>query len=424
MRVVLRQLLMLVASVAAWAAAAMAQAAPALLTVGPGWAWVRESFPPSGEKALTRLVWTNPPAQCDLDTLQVWNVRRPWPMQDWHWLGEEPAAPAPDEPIRWQPPHRTPPPPSRPHVEIRLAEPMSDLLGHSLTYRLPGFNWQAFYRVIVRGIGPESIESVQVDLEAFLHIQNNTAATFPDARVAIVGPDESLLPATKPFGLLALDYDNPLTDLWRNPPAPEPLVPAAYPLDVTASIPAHGRAEVRFARITRKPAQITHVCHSSVIHAPTPQGGRPLQRVLQIPNTPAMGLGYALPPGRADLFLGAARGAPFQSGRVRHTPFPGTLELDLGTVETVRAMRQMGVEEPLPEGAKQVDYTITLTNGLTSPIRVQVIEQPLTPAQWNLVRSSVPCTISSRELTFNLTLPPHSARTITYRLRLSARPQS
>jgi hypothetical protein len=84
----------------------------------------------------------------------------------------------------------------------------------------------------------------------------------------------------------------------------------------------------------------------------------------------------------------------------------------------------MGVEEPLPEGAKQVDYTITLTNGLTSPIRVQVIEQPLTPAQWNLVRSSVPCTISSRELTFNLTLPPHSARTITYRLRLSARPQS
>lgn len=97
---------------------------------------------------------------------------------------------------------------------------MSDLLGHSLTYRLPGFNWQAFYRVIVRGIGPESIESVQVDLDAFLHIQNNTAATFPDARVAIVGPDESLLPATKPFGLLALDYDNPLTDLWRNPPAP------------------------------------------------------------------------------------------------------------------------------------------------------------------------------------------------------------
>ncbi len=301
---------------------------------------------------------------------------------------------------------------------------MSDLLGHSLTYRLPDFHWRAFYRVIVRGIGPESIESVQVDLDAFLQIQNNTAAAFLDARVAIVGPDESLLPPPKPFGLLALDHDNPLSDLWRQPPTPEPLVPATYPLDVDARIPAHGQAEVRFARVTRKPAQILHVCHSAVIQAPTPQGGRPLQRVLQIPNTAAMGLGFALPPGRADLFLGAARGAPFQSGRVRHTPFPGTLELDLGTVETVRATRQMGVEEPLPEGSRQVDYTITLTNGLTSPVRIQVIEQPRTPAQWNLVRSSVPCTLSTRELTFNLTLPPNSSRAITYRLRLSARPQS
>ena len=401
-----------------------AGAEPARLTIGQGWAWVRESFPPSGSKELTRLVWTNPPAQIDLDTLQLWNIRRPWPVQAWQWLEESSSAVPTNGPVVWRPRRDPAPPPARNRLELTLAEPLSDLMGHSLTYRLPGFDWQAFYRVTVRGIGPESIDAVQVDVAAYLRIQNDTATAYPDARVSLVGTDESLQPPPKPFGLVDLDPNNPLTDLWRAPPAPEPLVPAAYPLDTEAAIPANGRAEIQFARVTRKPAQITHICSSDDIPAPTPQGGLPLRRILLIPNTAVMGLGFPLPPGNADLFLGTARGAPFQSGRVRHTPVPGTLELDMGPVDNVRASRQVGEEQPLPEGARQVDCTITLTNGLASPVRIQVAEKPATPMQWSLVRSSVPCTESTRQLDFDLTLPPQSAKTITYRLRLVARTQS
>ena len=92
-----------------WAAllgtAAAAAAEPALLTVGTGEAWVREFFPPSGEKEIDRIVWTNPPAQLDLDTLQVWNVRRPWPIRAWRWRDVAPAAPAADAAaaVVWQP---------------------------------------------------------------------------------------------------------------------------------------------------------------------------------------------------------------------------------------------------------------------------------------------------------------------------------
>ena len=109
------------------------------------------------------------------------------------------------------------------------------------------------------------------------------------------------------------------------------------------------------------------------------------------PTLPAMGLGFPLPPGEADLFLGAVRGAPSQSGHLLHTPFPGTLQLDMGTVDTVRAIRQPGEEQPLPEGARQADYSITLINNLASPVHIQVVEKPATPMQWNLVRSSSPC---------------------------------
>ncbi|MGD9611335.1 MAG: hypothetical protein AB7V22_00350 [Kiritimatiellia bacterium] len=405
------------------AGALPAGAEPVRLTVGQGQAWVREFFPPSGEKEIDRLVWTNPPAQIDLDTLQVWNVRRPWPVREWRWLAAAPAA-ADAPPVVWRPRREAPPPAARNRLEIRFAQPLSHAMGHSLTYRLPDFGWSAFYRVVVRGIGPESIEAVQVDLAGYLRIRNGTAAAYPRARVSIVGTDEALQPPPKPFGLLDLNPDTALTDRWLMPTASAPLVPAVYPLQTEAAIPPAGFAEIQFAYVVRKPAQIAHVCDSDEIPAPTRQGGLPLRRVLLVPNIAAMGLGFPLPPGEAQLFLGAARGAPFQTGHARHTPFPGTLQLDLGLVETVRASRQTLEEKPLPDGARQADYSIALANDLASPVRIQVIEKPATPMQWSLVRSSLPCTETTRSLQFDLTLPPRSTQTITYRLRLAAGKQT
>ena len=395
-----------------------------MLTVGQGWAWVREFFPSSGEKEIDRIVWTNPPPELVLDTLQVWNVRRPWPIQDWRWLGPEKSATAADaQPLVWRPRGNLQAPPARNRLEIRLAAPLSHAMGHSLTYRLPGFNWTAFYRVIVRGIGPESIDAVQVDLSAFLRIQNGTSASYPDARISWVGVDASFQPPPKPFGLLDLNPDTALTDLWLAPQAPPPLTPSFYPLQVEAGIPAHGQAEIQFARVLRKPAQIVHICDSDEIPAPTPQGGLPLRRELRIPNTEVMDLGFPLPPGQADLFLGAQRGAPIQTGHLLHTPFPGTLQLDMGTVDTVRASRQTGEEVALPEGVRQADNAITLVNNLASPVHIEVVEKPATPMQWNLVRSSIPCSETTRALHFDLTVPAKSTQTITYRLRMLANVQ-
>jgi len=394
-------------------------AEPAQLTIGQDWAWVREFFPSSGEQEIDRIVWENPPPKVDLQTLQLWNVRRPWPVQEWHWIeAEGPAPPADDQPLVWRPQDNATAPPSRNQVEIRLTQALSHRMGHSLTYRLPDFNWTVLYRVIVRGIGPKSVDAVQVDLTAFLQIQNGNSVSYPAARISLVGIDESLLPPPKPFGLLALNPDTALTDLWFSPPSTPALIPSIYPLETEADIPAHGEAKIQFAHVRRKPAQITHICDSDAIPVPTPSGGLPLRRMLLIANTEAMDLGFSLPPGQADLFLGAVRGAPIQTGHVLHTPFPGTLELDMGRVDTVRASREAGEKIPLPEGIWQQDHSVTLINDLTSPVRIRVEEKPITPLQWNLVRSSIPCEETTRALHFELTLPAHSTKTLTYRLRM------
>jgi len=392
---------------------------PAQLTIGQGWAWVREFFPPSGKREIERIVWTNPPPQLDLGSLQVWNVLRPWPVQEWHWTAPAPSPPpTADQPLVWKPRDDQPMPPIRDQLDIRLARPLPDSMGYSLTYRLPNFNWNVLYRVIVRGIGPESIDAVQVDLSAFLQIHNGNAKAYPAARISWVGIDKTLLPPPKPFGLLSLNPDTALTDLWRTDASRPPLEPFTYPLETEVALPANGEARIQFARVRRKPAQITHICDSDEIPSPTPGGGLPLRRALLIPNTQTMGLGFPLPPGQADLFLGALRGAPVQSGHVLHTPFPGTLKIDMGRVEGVRASRQADKEILLPEGIWQADHSVTLINDLTSPVYIQVEEKPSTLRQWDLVRSSIPCRQSTRKLHFNLTVPPQSTKTLTYRLRM------
>ena len=399
--------------------AATAAAQPTALTIGQGWAWVREFFPPSGERDVERIAWPAPPREADLDTLQVWGVRRPWPIRDWRWQTVAPADA--NAPLVWRPDSAAAAPPARDLLEIRLERPLSHRMGHSLTYRLPGFDWHAFYRIVVRGIGPESIQSVQVDLVGHLRIQNGTGTSFEGARVSLTGADDFLLPPPKPFGLLDLNPDSPLSDLWLSLRDPKPPQPRHYPLHLVADLPANDQADIVFARIDRKPAKITHVCDSDEIPSPTRSGGMPLRRFLQIPNTSAVGLGFALPPGEARLFLGAARGAPIQSGHVFHTPHPGTLQVYMGMADAVLATRK--AEEPvaLPEGAWQADHSVTIVNQLESPVHVQIVERPTTPLQWSLVRSSIPGVQSTRTLRFETTVPAKSAKTLEYRLRLVSR---
>ncbi len=398
--------------------AAGAQTHSTFLTVGQGWAWVREFFPSSGEQEIDQIVWTNPPPQIELETLQVWNIRRLWPIREWHWMESQPFV-QPQHPLLWKSELASMPSAAAPRsLEIHLEEPLSHRLGHSLTYRLPHLNWSAFYRVTVRGIGPESSDAVQVDLTALVRIQNDTSAEYPHATLSLVGSDESSYPPPKPFGLLDLNPDSPLSDLWLALHSDTQRIPFLYPLQMEASLRAHQPTEIQFAYVLRKPAQITHLCDSDQIPSPTAKGGLPLQRRLLIPNTPSMGLGFPLPSGKADLFLGTLQGSPLQSGHVFQTPFPGMLQLDMGSVQTVRASRQIDNQQSLPDGSWQADYSITLVNQQKSAARIQVIEKPSTPLKWNLIRSSIPCQETSNVLNFDFVLPPQSTKTLTYRLRL------
>jgi hypothetical protein len=401
------------------AQAAPGQAAPALV-VGQGSAWVREFFGPSGEADVQRLVWTHPPPNLDLDSLQVWSVRRPWPIRQWRWMPRETDAETDAGPVRWSPRDvADAAPPARERLEILLDRPLSHRMGHSLTYRLEGFDWSVSYRIVVRGGGPDALSPVQIDLAAVLRIRNDTARSIAGARISLAGSGTAPEPSPKPFGRLELNPDSPLADLWMARSRPSPPVPRIYPLNVLADVPAMDSVELPFANARRQPATLVHWCDSNHVPSPTQPGGLPLERRLLIPNRAEAGLGFALPPGKADIFQEAFHDAPAQSGNLHPVAFPGEVVVSMDANPAVRATRHADEPVPLAEGVWQVDHSVALDNDLDSAVQVRVVERPLTPFKWDLVRSSVPGSVGSDAIEFDVRVPPRSSRLLTYRLRLA-----
>jgi hypothetical protein len=97
--------------------------------------------------------------------------------------------------------------------------------------------------------------------------------------------------------------------------------------------------------------------------------------------------------------------------------------LEMGAVEAVRARRLADSPVALPEGGTQREHSVILVNRLTTPVHVRVVEKPDTPMYWRVIRSSEPLQETKETLTFEITLPAHSTRTITYRLHMSERAQ-
>ena len=405
----------------------LAAAAPAAdrpsVSIGPDATLVRQYFPPSGQRELASIVWTNVPPETDLSSLRVWSPKRPAPLRFWSFLPAPPALPAgfsstPSGRLAWTPSAPAAPLPPRP-LRLDLLAPLSHALGHSLTYQVHGPAWSASYALAVRGLSPSSQSSVQIDLAGSVHLHNPTALSFPLADILLLGPATPVPPAPpSPPGAPALDRDSPLSAPWfPSPPDPAPSIAVRLPSPLP--VLPYSDSETTFLDIRRKPASVVFEYDSDTSPYPSASpDGLPLLRTLRLPNDPRIGLGFPLLPGTLEWSIDRAdRRDASRSVRVPYTPFPGTLRVPLDSPPQVRAARLPAQIERPPNAPATATCTLRLVNDFNAPVTVELSESPPFPA-WSLVRASQPCTLRESTLLFTVTLPPASTLPLTYRLRL------
>jgi len=420
-----------VAAGALWlCGAAWAPAAPPLreaqLTVGHGWALVRELRSVSIMAGEQELFFEDIPAAADLSSFIARARHVPLRLLDWGWVDATRHAPAAVAlavdaadtlNATRQSAAALPPEPAGP-LRVRISSPLNvGRVTLELLYVVPGFDWSVSYQLSVRGDQAEENEPVSIDLTGMARVFNPTGREYVDALVTLVG--EVARPGPPPPaadpGFLELNLDNPLSDLWLEVPV-RAGAGYAYRLPGRQRITARARTGVLFAQVARRPAERIYVMQSERFPVDSSRLGYPLSKVIQFRNTTANGLGLALPPGVVQIFAGGQRTHLLQQGWFSHAPAGGTIRVELGPSDEVRALRRTRSVNLRVDGAVESDFQIVILNTRERAVRLELDENPPVGLEWEVLRANRNYELRQQRLFFRTEVEPRAQLEVDYRI--------
>lgn len=401
----------------------------AMITIGPEWSVVREMREvdfSGGERDLL----LDLPAQADLASLNISGTRSPVRLLSWTLAPAAPSrAPAGGPALRagpegygWDAAAVAPPAEGLQQVRCRLASSPGRTREVEVFYRTRGMAWRCNYEITVRGDISNYLEPIALDIDGRITVSNGTGRAFPEARLELVGEDPApagpLDRARAAPGLLLLDDDSPLADLWRHQLAPD-RVPYVYALPASVSLPARGSTSAHLVTARRKPAERLYAMNSDDFELGASGPWRALRRFLTFRNDASFGLGPPLPPGPALIYMGAVRGALYQRAWIGHTAAQGEIRIDLGPAPGVTGVRRSQGRTLSAAGFTEESVDLQLANALPSAVLVEIVERPPVPLAWDVTRSSRPYDMRARRLHYRVQLEARSETAISYTVRVT-----
>jgi len=401
------------------------------MTLGHGRAVIRDLHIVEFRHGQQELRFRSIPSEADLSSLVVRAERVPVDLVEWQRpLGGAAGATAGRDPslrhdarsdvVRWQPQVVTSQAVEQgSEVRCMVFCPLPGRREVEVIYHVPGFDWEARYRIGVRPSEADQREVVSADVTGVIKVTNPTDRRFTEAQMRLVG-GAVLRPPAPPEepGILVLDAGNPIRSL-EPPVESEAVIPYTYRVPMRATLAPHSVTLVPIAEAPRTPARRLYLLRADAF--PIGAGpARPLRKLLVIENREEHGLGRSLPPGRVQVFLGGRRGHLLQEGRLPRTSPGGELRVDLGHSDAVRGRRRLERTGVL-EGVHEEVVEVLVENRLDSAIRVEVNDKPPSREQWEVIGSSDKFDVRDQRVLFHPEVPAQTEYRLTYRLRVRER---
>jgi hypothetical protein len=418
---------LLVCSLLPVGGAAAARPDRVAVTVGHGWALVHEEYRPSFRVGEQVLEFEHVPAEADLSSVILRSRRFPLELREWH--RESPAAPTTGPGLQlndegavvWTPdaPDMGAPEAERVDRPLRCTvyAPSAGRRRVMLSYLVTGFDWSAQYQVAVRGELAEESEPLSVDLFGTARIENPTSLSLPGVTLTLVGAEEPPAPARKDEpGILMLDDDSPLSELWK-PSEPDVMTEFAYRVPDRVDIAARGETDIFLARTRRASADAVYVVTAEAFPL-SDAAMRPLPKMIVFKNLAAFGLGQALPPGPVKVFLGGKRTHLLQEGVMPRTEPNGDIRIGLGVTEDVLGARRPRGRSETVDGLYEEGFEVIIQNKRDSVILAEINEKPPVQLRWDVMRANEKYEVKNRRLRFNTRVDANTEHRVYYRLRV------
>lgn len=246
-----------------------------------------------------------------------------------------------------------------------------------VAYLTSGVSWHVEY------VGKLDANDTNLDLSAWVTIDNNSGATYPNAALQLVAGDvhraqEPPQPLYRKSAMQEMAAD---VRQFEEQPFFEYHL---YSLSRPATLKEAQQKQISLFPSTRTTVEKKYVFDGS--------RGKNIDVKLAFKNRAEAGLGMPLPAGTVRIYKPEGKGNLVMVGedRIKHTPKDERVELQLGSAFDIVGERSQISYQQLGERAREEKYRIVLRNHKDTNITVEVVEH--LSGDWTIRESTLPFT--------------------------------
>jgi len=395
---------------------------PARITITEGYAVVRETYEATLTSTFTHVWIPDIPSHTDVSSLSL--VDKSGGTKLLSWSVPEPDVPSGLRPVvsgrsvRFDMENYAAPVAT--NVQLHIQSSSAGRRQFDLVYVMTGLSWRATYDVLLRGDLKNIASPMSIDVDGWVEIFNTSSRTFTQAWITIIGADSEGIPRpAKLPGILDLDEDSPLADLWRHQSEVKKAA-NLYPLKTPVMLPANETVMVSLVSVSRKPVDRILLLRSEEIPTDARGGGgvNPDQ-IIQFQNAADYGGGRSVPPGNALIHVGSLRSSLHQNAWFKHTPAQGDIRIDMGKFPGITAWRVDRGRVARVGGGYEHRFELRINNHLEQEVTILLTEQPPIGLTWSILRSNQKYDLIDRRLIFRPVAPAKSEVVIQYTLSVT-----
>ena len=272
-----------------------------------------------------------------------------------------------------------------------------------ISYMTRGMNWHAEY------VGVVSEDDKAIDISAWVSIENNSGATFKDAKLKLVAGDVNMVQDKAQYGRGMVMEDMALAK-----------APAGF--EEKAFFEYHLYTLPRKTSLTNneiKQIALFEPATTSAKKIYTYTGGSDVSVNMEFKNSQDNGLGLPMPAGKFRIMKRDSDGAMEFVGedKIDHTPRDEKISLYLGNAFDLVGERVVKDSRRLSDRVREEDVEIKLKNRKTDD-NVEIVVKQVFGRDWKILKSNFEYEkINSQTAEFKIPVKAGEEVTVTYTVR-------
>jgi len=288
-----------------------------------------------------------------------------------------------------------------------------------VTYLTEGINWRADYVVLL------DKDDAQIDLDGWISLNNNSGATYEDAKLKLIAGDIHRVTEAVP-------YADTLMRAAGMPKEPQVEERAffeyhLYEVQRPVTVKDQQSKQIEFATASGVAAEKFFVYDASqrpffgysAVTEPSygSTANRKVMVMLEFQNSEEAGLGIPLPKGKVRVYKEDVDGSSQFVGEdeIDHTPKDESVRLYLGDAFDIVGERTQTDFKSLGKRSVQESFEITLRNHKEEEVEVRVVEHLFRWSEWEITEESQEhVKVDAQTIEYKITIPADGEEKVTY----------